>query len=52
MGGAVLVLNGPGRGERGSLLSLNVDKFCAEVRLASGRVLPAVEYEDVSKLHS
>jgi len=50
VGGAVLIVNGQGRGERGTLLELDESNFCVRVELRSGRVIDAVEYEDVCKL--
>jgi len=49
-GGRVLIVNGRGRGERGTLADLDESHFCVNVELASGRVLEGIEYEDVCKL--
>ena len=52
--GTVLILNGPGKGQTARLLELDVEKFSARVRLLEGarrgEVLPAVAYEDISKV--
>lgn len=45
----VRIVNGTGRGQVGTLLSLNLDQYSASIRLDSGRVLHGVEYEDFSK---
>lgn len=54
IGKEVLILNGKGRSCRGELLSLDLDNFSGSVRILSGpssrEVLPAVEYEDMSKV--
>ena len=53
-GAEVLLVNGRARGARAELLSLDLDAFCASVRLLSGEhagaTLERVEYEDMSKL--
>lgn len=48
VGGAVLVVNGAHRGERGALTGIDEKKFCALVQLDSGT--EAIAYEDVCKL--
>lgn len=52
-GGAVLVVNGPQRGARGTLVEIDVARFQAKVKLSgsgSGSGGVWFEYEDVSKL--
>ena len=49
-GGRVLLVNGAWRGESATLLDMNETSFCVRVKLDTGRVLDAVEYEDVCKL--
>ncbi len=49
-GGAVLIVHGRWRGERGVLLDIREEKFVASLQLArNGTVLESVEYEDFSK---
>jgi DNA/RNA-binding protein KIN17 len=53
IGGKVLVVNGAYRGSSGILLSIDVDKFMAEVRLESGGHTGSVisfPYEDICKV--
>lgn len=54
IGGLVKIVNGAYRGSNAKLLSVNTDKFCAKVQIEkgiyAGRVLPAVEYEDICKV--
>lgn len=54
IGGLVRIVNGAYRGSNARLLAVNTDKFCAKVQIEKGiydgRVLPAVEYEDVCKV--
>ncbi|WCJ19603.1 KIN17-like protein [Euphorbia peplus] len=54
IGGLVKIVNGAYRGSNARLLEVNTEKFCAHVRIEKGiydgRVLKAVEYEDISKL--
>ncbi|MQL73097.1 hypothetical protein Taro_005439 [Colocasia esculenta] len=54
LGGMVRIVNGAYRGSNARLLSVNTTKFCAEVRIEKGiydgRVLRAVDYEDICKL--
>jgi DNA/RNA-binding protein KIN17 len=53
-GGAVRVLSGPHAGCAAELVAIHEERFCAEVRLTSGRaagtVLPALEYEAICKV--
>ena len=51
IGKKVLVVNGPFRGELGSLKSLDVDNFCAEVVLDEDGESAKLPYEHFSKLH-
>ena len=50
----MLIVNGRCRGARGTLLAIDVAKFCARVRVEDGprrgTELEAVEYEDICKL--
>ncbi|XP_073035975.1 KIN17-like protein [Primulina eburnea] len=54
IGGLVKIVNGAYRGENARLLAIDTERFCAKVRvekgLYDGRVLKAVEYEDLCKL--
>ncbi|GFP90708.1 DNA/RNA-binding protein kin17 [Phtheirospermum japonicum] len=54
IGGIVKIVNGAYRGERARLLTIDADKFCAKVQIEKGiydgRVIKAVEYEDICKL--
>ncbi|KAH6833247.1 DNA/RNA-binding protein Kin17 [Perilla frutescens var. hirtella] len=54
IGGLVKIVNGAYRGENARLLAVDTDKFCAKVQIEKGiydgRVLKAVEYEDICKL--
>ncbi|KAG5549481.1 hypothetical protein RHGRI_014722 [Rhododendron griersonianum] len=54
IGGLVKIVNGGYRGSKGRLLEVNTDKFCAKVQIEKGiydgRVLQAVEYEDICKV--
>lgn len=54
IGGLVKIVNGAYRGENARLLAIDTDKFCAKVQIEKGiydgRVLKAVEYEDICKL--
>ncbi|KAL0549571.1 hypothetical protein IC582_014056 [Cucumis melo] len=56
IGGLVRIVNGAYRGSNARLLSVDTDKFCAKVQIEKGvydgRVLKAVEYEDICKLAS
>jgi len=53
IGGRVLIVNGAYRGETASLVSLQVDSFCANLKVDSGlhygRLLSGIQYEDFSK---
>ena len=48
------IVNGPYRGSNARLLAVDTDKFCAKVQIEKGiydgRVIKAVEYEDICKL--
>lgn len=54
IGGLVKIVNGAYRGSNAKLLSVDVDKYSAKLRiekgLYDGRVLQAVDYEDICKL--
>lgn len=54
IGGLVRIVNGAYRGSKARLLSVNTEKFCAKVQIEKGvydgRVLQAVEYEDICKV--
>ncbi|KAI5338085.1 hypothetical protein L3X38_017356 [Prunus dulcis] len=54
IGCLVKIVNGAYRGSNAKLLAVDTDKFCAKVQiekgLYDGRVLKAVEYEDICKL--
>lgn len=54
IGGIVKIVNGAYRGENARLLAIDTDNFCAKVQIEKGiydgRVLKAVEYEDICKL--
>ncbi|KAF5186771.1 DNA/RNA-binding protein KIN17 [Thalictrum thalictroides] len=54
IGGLVKIVNGAYRGSKARLMSVNTDKYSAKVQiekgLYDGRVLQAVDYEDISKL--
>ncbi|KAI3806398.1 hypothetical protein L1987_22302 [Smallanthus sonchifolius] len=54
IGGLVRVVNGAYRGSNARLLSVNTDKFCAKVQIEKGvydgRVIQAIEYEDICKI--
>lgn len=54
IGGMVKIVNGAYRGEIARLLAIDADNFCAKVQIEKGiyegRVLKAVEYEDICKL--
>nr|GEV11481.1 hypothetical protein [Tanacetum cinerariifolium] len=56
IGGAVRVVNGGYRGSNARLLSVNTGKFCAKVQIEKGvydgRVIQAIEYEDICKVAS
>lgn len=54
IGGLVKIVNGAYRGENARLLAIDTDSFSAKVQIEKGiydgRVLKAVEYEDICKL--
>ncbi|CDP04618.1 unnamed protein product [Coffea canephora] len=54
IGVLVRVVNGAYRGSNARLLAVDTDKFCAKVQIEKGiydgRVIKAVEYEDICKL--
>ncbi|KAK7300119.1 hypothetical protein RJT34_10954 [Clitoria ternatea] len=54
VGGRVKIVNGAYRGSIARLLGVDTDNFCAKVQIEKGpydgRVLRAVEYEDISKV--
>ncbi|KAF2296059.1 hypothetical protein GH714_035896 [Hevea brasiliensis] len=54
IGGLVRIVNGAYRGSKARLLGVDTEKFCAKVQvdkgIYDGRVLKAVEYEDICKL--
>ncbi|CAL1387327.1 unnamed protein product [Linum trigynum] len=54
VGGLVKIVNGAYRGSNARLLGVDTDNFCAKVQIEKGiydgRVLKAVEYEDICKL--
>ncbi|XP_056162547.1 KIN17-like protein [Syzygium oleosum] len=54
IGGFVRIINGAYRGSTARLLGINTEKFCAKVQIEKGvydgRVIPAVEYEDICKV--
>lgn len=54
IGGLVRIVNGAYRGSNARLLGVDAEKFCAKVQVEKGiydgRVLKAVEYEDICKL--
>lgn len=54
IGGLVRIVNGAYRGSNARLLAVNTDKFCAKVQIEKGiydgRVLQAIEYEDICKV--
>lgn len=54
IGGVVRIVNGAYRGSNARLLSIDTDKFSAKVQIEKGiydgKVLKAIEYEDICKL--
>ncbi|OAY74102.1 DNA/RNA-binding protein KIN17 [Ananas comosus] len=54
IGGLVRVVNGAYRGSNARLISVDTEKFCVKVQIEKGvydgRVLKAVEYEDICKI--
>ena len=51
-GKSVLVVNGKYRGEEGTLVSLDIDKFCAKVKLKEDGKITTLPYEHFSKLYT
>lgn len=52
IGRKVKIVNGAYRGQEATLQSINVDKFCATLKLKTGVIAEDVDYENFSKLHS
>ncbi|XP_022746334.1 KIN17-like protein isoform X3 [Durio zibethinus] len=54
IGGVVRIVNGAYRGSNARLLGVDTEKFCAKVQIEKGvydgRVLKAIEYEDICKV--
>ncbi|XP_031251107.1 KIN17-like protein [Pistacia vera] len=54
IGGLVKIVNGAYRGSNARLLGVDTDKFCAKVKIEKGaydgRILNAIDYEDICKL--
>ncbi|KAK1591965.1 hypothetical protein Q3G72_016795 [Acer saccharum] len=54
IGGLVKIVNGAYRSSNARLMGVNTDKFCAKVKIEKGvydgRVLNAIDYEDICKL--
>lgn len=54
IGGIVRIVNGAYRGSNARLLSVNTEMFCAKVQIEKGvydgRVIQAIEYEDICKV--
>ncbi|XP_073009470.1 KIN17-like protein [Typha latifolia] len=54
IGGIVRIVNGAYRGSTARLITVNTEKFCAKVQiergLYDGRVIQAIEYEDICKI--
>ncbi|GAB4850720.1 DNA/RNA-binding protein kin17 [Ancistrocladus abbreviatus] len=54
IGGFVRIVNGAYRGSNARLISVDTDNYCAKVQVEKGvfdgRMLPAVEYEDICKV--
>lgn len=54
IGGLVRIVNGAYRGSNARLLSVDTEKYCAKVQIEKGiydgRVLKAIEYEDICKI--
>ncbi|MBA0813795.1 hypothetical protein Gohar_027617 [Gossypium harknessii] len=54
IGGMVRIVNGAYRGSSARLLGVDTEKFCAKVQIEKGvydgRVLKAIEYEDICKV--
>ncbi|OQR70080.1 DNA/RNA-binding protein KIN17-like, partial [Tropilaelaps mercedesae] len=52
LGKKVKIVNGPYRGHEATLQRIDVDKFCATLKLNTGAVVQGVDYEYFSKLYS
>ncbi|CAN4105945.1 unnamed protein product [Withania somnifera] len=54
IGGLVKIVNGAYRGENARLLAINTENFCAKVQIErgiyDGKILKAIDYEDISKI--
>ncbi|OIT37469.1 PREDICTED: DNA/RNA-binding protein KIN17 [Nicotiana attenuata] len=54
IGGLVRIVNGAYRGSNARLLAIDTNNFCAKVQIErgiyDGKILKAIEYEDISKL--
>lgn len=54
IGGLVRIVNGAYRGCNARLLAIDTKKYCAKVQIEKsiydGRILPAIEYEDICKI--
>ncbi|XP_059317691.1 KIN17-like protein [Lycium ferocissimum] len=54
IGGLVRIVNGAYRGSNARLLAIDTDNFCAKVQIErgiyEGKILKAIDYEDISKL--
>ncbi|KAK4353714.1 hypothetical protein RND71_025908 [Anisodus tanguticus] len=54
IGGLVRIVNGAYRGSKARLLAIDTDNFCAKVQIErgiyDGKILKAIDYEDISKL--
>jgi len=55
IGGKVKVVNGAYRGTTATLLSIDISKYCAQIRLEnglkSGRIVDGILYEDICKIY-
>jgi len=55
IGGRVKIVNGANRGETGVLQSIDVDHFCATVKIdkgaLNGKLIERIEYEDICKIY-
>lgn len=55
LGKQVIVLNGAYRGEMATIENINVDKFCATIKITSGhfkgKTIKDIQYEDISKYY-
>jgi len=56
IGGTVRIVNGAYRGSNARLLAIDTQKFAAKVQIENGafdgRILPAIDYEDICKIMS